>query len=57
MLQPEGVVNKNYLSLYLKLDKSRSLLPPSEGVMVDLDLSIKKQPTGTYKGKGWYLFA
>lgn len=54
-LQPKGVGNKNYLSLYLKLDRSRSQLPPSEGVMVDLVLSIKKQPTGTYKGRGWCL--
>ncbi|KAJ3690127.1 hypothetical protein LUZ61_019291 [Rhynchospora tenuis] len=56
-LQSEGKLNKNYLSFYLELDKSRSQHPPTEGVLVEFDLSIKKQASGPYRGISRFIFS
>ncbi|KAJ4779061.1 TRAF-like family protein [Rhynchospora pubera] len=48
LLYPEGAFNKDYVSLYLTLDQSKSQLPPSSGVMVDMVFSIKKSQSGAY---------
>ncbi|KAF3325362.1 MATH domain-containing protein [Carex littledalei] len=46
-LEPESVLCKNYVALYLKLvDESGSHLPTSSDVMVDAVLSIKRQSKG-----------
>ncbi|KAJ1692001.1 hypothetical protein LUZ63_016156 [Rhynchospora breviuscula] len=47
-LKPEGGSNKEYISLYLVLDRSASKLPPSSGVMVDVVFSINKSQTDGY---------
>ncbi|KAJ4784347.1 TRAF-like family protein [Rhynchospora pubera] len=56
-LQPEGKLNKNYVSMYLELDKSRSQHLPSDGVLVEFVLSIKKQAARAYRGKSRFIFS
>ncbi|KAJ4789981.1 TRAF-like family protein [Rhynchospora pubera] len=47
-LKPEGGSNKEYISLYLVLDRSASKLQLSSGVMVDVVFSINKSQTEGY---------
>ncbi|KAJ3702298.1 hypothetical protein LUZ61_006003 [Rhynchospora tenuis] len=53
-LEQGGYFNEGYVSLYLTPDISKSQLPPSSGVLVEVVFSIKKSQSGGFKKSGCY---